>query len=286
MLDGNRWLYAYESLVEYYSAAILPARKFEYDANGIKRIPFTNKDWVRLTNGIETPPKTGMIWLPTNVWVDRNGHLHEKLCPYGSMHGTRRLEFRRVNEWAIIWSAVKNTILIKKVANIPIRETAIKDSLFYYIKDNTTCPKELHENLAEIISYIALSLIDEHCDKSVEDIAKLSDFKPKGATDRATRKKAWDMLMAYGVEDKRTRAEQDDIIKKVLSRFPNLKPTEKNNLEKRLRDKKALKSKNPSKTERAAEIKWKLQNKITLTGAERKFKCKFKELFIEDKDHN
>lgn len=279
MLDGNRWLYAYESLVEYYTAAILPARKFEYDSNGIKRIPFTNKDWVRLTNGIETPPKTGMIWLPTNVWVDRNGHLHEKLCPYGSMHGSRRLEFRRVNEWAIVWSAVKNTILIKKVANMPIHETAIKDSLFYYIKDNTTCPKELHEDLAEIISYIALSLIDEHCDKSVEDIAKLSDFKPKGATDRATRKKAWDMLMAYGVEDKRTRAEQDDIIKKVLSKFPNLKPTEKNNLEKRLRDKKVLKSKNPSKTERATEIKWKLQNKIALTSAERKFKCKFKELF-------
>jgi len=280
MLDGNRWLYAYESLVEYYTSAILPTRKFEYDANGINRIPFTNKDWVRLTNGIETPPKTGMIWLPTNVWVDRNGHLHEKLCPYGSIHGTRRLEFRRVNEWAIIWSAVKNTILIKKIADIPVRETAIKDSLFYYIRDNTTCPKELHENLAEIISYIALSLIDEHCDKSVEDIAKLSDFKPKGATDRATRKKAWDMLIAYGVEDKRTRAEQDDIIKKVLSRFPNLKSTEKNNLENRLRDRKALKNKNLSKTDRVAEIKWKMHNKIALTGAERKFKCKFKELFI------
>ena len=253
-------------------SAIEPNKKFEYSDDGIDYVPYTNKQWMQLT-GTETPPHTGFLWLkPGKIFKDRKGYVHQSLIKcYSALSGR------------IVWAMARNTLICNKMSNIPIHLSAVNNTIHYYLQKYTDCPLHLLNRVTDTLSLVAKVNIDLCSDYTLDDIKTLNkmDRRYQGATDYIARENLRQMLIKRGIGRLHTRKQQEQLIDAVLSldAFSHLKKEVKKNILKWLWERNLLQSSHPSKTDRVSAIKWKQENKVALTSAERKFKCKYKELF-------
>lgn len=268
----HEWLTLVESMEVFLESAVEPHKRFEYNEDGITAIPYTNKQWVQLT-GKETSPHTGLLWLkPGKVFKDRKGYVHQSLIRCCSILSGR-----------IVWAMVRNTLLCSKMSNIPIHLSAVNNTIHYYIQNYTDCPLHLINRVTDTLSLVAKVHIDLFSDCTPDDIKTINkkDRMGQGATDYIARENLRQMLIKRGIGRLHTREQQEQLIDAVLSldTFAHLKKETKKSILQWLWTRNLLQSSHPSKTDRVSAIKWKQANKVALTPAERKFKCKYKELF-------
>lgn len=269
---AEEWLSIVESLDVFLEEAIEPNKRFEYSDDGIDYIPFTNKQWIQLT-GKETPPHTGLRWLKQGqVFKDKKGYVHQSLIKcYSAISGR------------IVWAMTRNTLICSKLANIPVHLSAVNNTIHYYLQKFTDCPIDLLNRVTDTLAFVTKINIDMFSDCTLEELKTINkkERMGQGATDYTARENLRQMLIKRGIGRLQTRQQQEKLIDSVLSldTFAHLKQETKTSILKWLWARNLLKSSHLSKTDRVSEIMWKQANKVALTPAERKFKCKFKELF-------
>ena len=271
---AEQWLSVIDTLNAFLENAIEPHELFNYSDDGITAIPITNKQWIQLT-GKETPPHSGLRWLKLgNVFRDKKGYIHQSL-----------IKCHTELPWKIIWSMARNTLTCNKLCGIPIHLSAVNNTIHFYLKSYTDCPLELLNSVTDILSLVSKVFIDVY---STSTVAGLKDINKKdrlcqGATDYNARENLRQMLIKRGIGNLKTRKQQEDLIDSVLSleMFSHLKKETKTSIIKWLWARNLLKSKYTGKMDRITAILWKQENKIPLTPAERKFKCKHKSDFKE-----
>lgn len=269
---AEEWLSIVESLEVFLEEAVEPHKRFEYSDDGIDYIPFTNKQWIQLT-GKETPPHTGLRWLKQGqVFKDKKGYVHQSLIKcYSAISGR------------IVWAMTRNTLICSKLANIPIHLSAVNNTIHYYLQKFTDCPLDLLNRVTDTLAFVTKINIDTFSDCTLDGLKTINkkERMGQGATDYTARENLRQMLIKRGIGRLQTRQQQEKLIDSVLSldTFSHLKQETKTSILKWLWARNLLKSSHLSKTDRVSEIMWKQANKVALTPAERKFKCKFKELF-------
>lgn len=269
---AEEWLSIVESLEVFLEEAVEPHKRFEYSDDGIDYIPFTNKQWIQLT-GKETPPHTGLRWLKQGqVFKDKKGYVHQSLIKgYSAISGR------------IVWAMTRNTLICSKLANIPIHLSAVNNTIHYYLQKFTDCPLDLLNRVTDTLAFVTKINIDTFSDCTLDGLKTINkkERMGQGATDYTARENLRQMLIKRGIGRLQTRQQQEKLIDSVLSldTFSHLKQETKTSILKWLWARNLLKSSHLSKTDRVSEIMWKQANKVALTTAERKFKCKFKELF-------
>jgi hypothetical protein len=135
-------------------------------------------------------------------------------------------------------------------------------------------------------TWVAMTLIDEYSDRSVEELKKTTanglHFKKARVVDLELRKIAKDTLVERGITEFRWRDSQIMEIDELLE-DPKFAKVEKQSFKKKLiewlRVNKWLCPIHGGKENRAFEIKRKVANKIALSGKERKVKHDHPELF-------
>lgn len=265
------WTDAAERLELLLESIAEPKIKFEYEDDGIERIPYTNKQWITCT-GKETQPGVGLIWLKTGrPYKAKDKLIH--IMP---------IKYHNGFELKLVSSMYKNTLLCKKLGGVGVRLSAVKETVAYYLKDYTDCPLAVIKRIAEPIAFTAMILIDNYADHSAEELREI-DVKyatSRGATDYASRQELWKMLKSHGIENLPTRKQQETLIDKILTspKFSHLKQNTKASVLKSLWNKGRLQPCHKA-SERADIIKEKLASNIPLTQADRKFKSLHKELF-------
>lgn len=269
---AEEWLSIVESLEVFLEEAVEPHKRFEYSDDGIDYIPFTNNQWIQLT-GKETPPHTGLRWLKQGqVFKDKKGYVHQSLIKcYSAISGR------------IVWAMTRNTLICSKLANIPIHLSAVNNTIHYYLQKFTDCPLDLLNRVTDTLAFVTKINIDTFSDCTLDGLKTINkkERMGQGATDYTARENLRQMLIKRGIGRLQTRQQQEKLIDSVLSldTFSHLKQETKTSILKWLWARNLLKSSHLSKTDRVSEIMWKQANKVALTPAERKFKCKFKELF-------
>ena len=269
---AEEWTSVIESMEAFLEDAVEPHKLFEYSEDGITYIPFTNKQWIQLT-GKETPPHTGLRWLKQGqIFMDKKGYIHQSLIKCFSALTGR-----------IVWAMVRNTLLCNKLANIPIHAGAVNNTIHYYLRKFTDCPLDMLDHATDVLSFVAKIHIDMFSDCTLEEVKNVNkkDRIGQGATDYTARESLRQMLIKRGIGRLPTRHQQEKLIDSVLSlqQFAHLKKETKQSIIKWLWARNLLQSSHISKADRVSEIMWKQANKVALTPAERKFKCKYKELF-------
>lgn len=266
------WTDAAERLELLIDSLAEPKIKFQYEDNGIERIPYTNKQWITKT-GTETLPGTGLVWLKEgSPYKARDQLIHQKPIKYYNGF-----------ELKIAACMYKNTLLCKALCGIGVRMSAIKDTVTYYLKDYTDCPLSLINRMAEPITFTAMILIDNYAEHTAEELREI-DVKyatSRGATDYASREALWKMLQSHGIEYLQTRKQQESLIDKLLTlqKFSHLKKTTKASILFNLWKHGRLQPSHERKSSRVELIKEKQKNGIPLTSAERKFKSLNRNLF-------
>jgi hypothetical protein len=268
----EEWFFVAEAMDIFHDNADEPPAQFQYDKDGITRIPYTNKQWLTCT-GMETPPRTGLVWLRQGIHYRAKDRLIHVMP----------IKYYKGFEWKIVWCMVKNTILCSKIAGVGVRLEAIKDTIFYYIKDFTDCPLNLVPRVSNAIAFSAMIIIDAWSVKKAEDIGSIQKkyATTRGATDYECRNALWKMLKSHGIGDLRTRKQQESLIDKIIGmpKFDHLSATLKQSILLRLRREKLLKPAYGKPESRVNEIKQKQAAKIPLTSAERKYRERHRELF-------
>lgn len=269
----EEWLSVAESLEVYLEEAAQPSARYEYKPDGIKRIPFTNKQWISFT-GTETPPGSGLVWLkPGNHYRAKDRLIH--VIPY---------KYYRGFEWRIIWCMVRNTLLCKQLASVYVRLEAVKDTIAFYLKDYTDCPLNLIERVSSAIGFTAMTIIDSHSECTAEDLAGIESkyATTRGAVDYECRQDLWKMLKNHGIGSLRTRKQQEALIDKVLTlpKFAHLSNNTKTSLLFRLRRNHLLKPDTDKIKDRVSDIKLKQLSNIPLTASDRQYVHRHKDLFI------
>lgn len=268
----EEWLSVAESLDIFLEEAAEPPTKFEYSPEGIKRIPYTNKQWVNYT-GTETPPNAGMVWLkPGRHYRAKDSLIH--IMP---------IKYYRGFEWRLIWCMVRNTLLCKKLAGVSVRLEAVKDTLAFYLKDYTDCPLSLIERVSSVVGFTAMTIIDSHVNCTPKELAGLESkyTTSRGAVDYECRQDLWNMLQTHGIGSLRTRKRQEALIDKILSlpKFSHLSKNIKASLLFRLRRNNLLKPDTDKVKDRVSDIKLKQLSNIPLTASDRQYVHRHKDLF-------
>lgn len=265
------WNTAADIVDAYLELAVEPNTRFTYSNDGIKKIPYTNKQWMALT-GKETPPHVGLIWLKPGVFFkDKKGLIHQHLIKHFAGFA-----------WKIVGSMTRNTLLCHKLCGLDIHINAIRDTVHYYLRNHTDCPLNLLDRVSESISFVAMIHIDRYAEYTAEELKPVNkDRTARGAIDTDSRNAIREMLIKRGITSLRTRKQQETLIDAVLEmpNFSHLKKQTKASLILWLRNLGKLKPSHENAENRVNTIKWKQDNKIALTSAERKFKCLHKDLF-------
>jgi hypothetical protein len=269
---ADEWLSVAESLEIFLEEAAEPHSRFEYKPDGIKRIPYTNKQWVNYT-GTETPPNAGMVWLkPGKHYKAKDRLIH--VMP---------IKYYRGYEWRIIWCMVRNTLLCKLLASVSVRLEAVKDTIAYYLKDYTDCPISLIERVSSAIGFTAMTVIDSHAECTASELAGIESryATTRGAVDYECRQDLWNMLKNHGIGSLRTRKQQEALIDKILllPKFSHLSKNIKGALLFRLRRNHLLKPNYDKIKDRVSDIKLKQLSNIPLTASDRQYVHRHKELF-------
>ena len=275
--DTEMWQFAYEMLKDFHSGMVVPTKKFAYSENGLATIPLNRKQWIDSTLGMELPPNSGVLFLDFPHYKAKDGLSHDRMVFCGKDGRTL---------WKLIWSVVRNTLIIRRLTGKGIKEKAVNTTIRGYLRCVTTCPIVLRTPLAEMATWVAMTLIDEYSDRSVEELKKTTanglHFKKARVVDLELRKLAKDTLVERGIKEFRWRDSQIMEIDELLE-DPKFAKVEKQGFKKKLiewlRVKKWLRPIHGGKENRAFEIKRKVANRIALSGKERKFKHDHPELF-------
>lgn len=268
----EEWLSVAESLEVFLEEAAEPHSKFEYSPDGIKRIPYTNKQWVNYT-GTETPPNAGMVWLkPGRHYRAKDRLIH--IMP---------IKYYRGYEWRIIWCMARNTLLCKKLASVSVRLEAVKDTIAFYLKDYTDCPLSLIDRVSSAAGFVAMTFIDAYEGCTPSELAGIESkyATSRGAVDYECRQDLWNMLNNHGIGSLRTRKRQEALIDKLLAlpKFSHLSKTVKPSILFRLRRNNLLKPDTDKVKDKVSDIKFKQLSNIPLTASERQYVHRHKDLF-------
>lgn len=276
MTDDEKWLFAYEMLKDFHSGMVVPTKKFAYSNNGLASVPVQQTRYVDAIGGKELPPKSGVIFLDRGFYRGRDGELHRHLIKCGS---------NGITTTKLIWAVVRNTLLLQKLSGVSVREDAIGRTIRWYIGEICNCPIDLIVQLSDVCTYIALLLIDEHSDKTPEELKAVTpklNFSQSRVVNRYLRSKFKESLISHDIQGMRYREDQIGLID-VLLKTPQYSQLDTNAFRKKLvewmRVKGWLRPIHDGKENRAFEIKRKVANKIALSSSELKFRKRHPELF-------
>lgn len=268
----TEWLGLAQYLEIYLEEVQTPHTRFGYSPDGIKRIPYTNKQWISYI-GTETPPHVGMVWLKPGLHYRAKDRL-DHIMP---------IRYYRGLEWRIVWCMVKNTLLCKKLASADVKLEAIKDTIRFYLKDYTDCPIVLIDRVSDAIGFVAMIELDSRADCTVEEIGNMDSkySTTRGAIDYACRNDLWTMLTNHGIGALRTRKQQEALIDRILTlpKFSHLHKGIKASILFRLRRNNLLKPDVDKISDRVADIQLKQLSNTPLTPADRQYIHRHKDLF-------
>lgn len=275
--DTEMWQFAYKMLKDFHSGMVVPTKKFAYSDNGLATIPLNRKQWIKSTLGMELPPNSGVLFLDFPHYKAKDGLSHDKMVFCGKDGRTL---------WKLIWAVVRNTLMTYRLTGKGIKEKAVNTTIRGYLRCITTCPIGLRTPLAETATWVAMALIDEYSDRTVEELKKTTanglKFKKSRVVDLELRKLAKETLLLHGIKDCRWRDSQLMEIDELLE-DPKFAKIEKVGFKKKLlewlRVNGWLRPIHGGKETRAFEIKRKVANRIALSSSELKFRKRHPELF-------
>lgn len=277
MTDDEKWLFAYEMLKDFHAGMVVPTKKFTYDnIKGNCEIPIQQRRYVKAINGQELPPNSGVLFLDEGFYLGPDGEWHKKNIKCGDNGCTPT---------KLIWAIVRNTLLLQKLSGVFVRESAVWTTIHWYLRSISNCPLDLVQQLSEVCTWIALLLIDEHSDKTPEELKAVTPklrFKNARVVNRKLRCEFKEQLVLKGIADMRFREEQTGLVDTMLKnrQFQTLdKPAFKNGILKWLRKKEWLKPLHGGNENRADTIKKKQNAGERLTTSERVFKIRHPDLF-------
>lgn len=277
MTDDEKWLFAYEMLKDFHAGMVVPTKKFTYDnIKGNCEIPIQQRRYVKAINGQELPPNSGVLFLDEGFYRGPDGEWHKKNIKCGDNGCTAT---------KLIWAIVRNTLLLQKLSGVFVRESAVWTTIHWYLRSISNCPLDLVQQLSEVCTWIALLLIDEHSDKTPEELKAVTPklrFKNARVVNRKMRCEFKEQLVLKGIADMRFREEQTGLVDTLLKngQFQTLdKPAFKNGILKWLRKKEWLKPLHGGNESRAELIKRKMETGERLTTSERVFKVRHPDLF-------
>lgn len=277
MTDDEKWLFAYEMLKGFHAGMVVPTRKFTYDnIKGNCEIPIQQRRYVKAINGQELPPNSGVLFLDEGFYRGPDGEWHKKNIRCGDNGCTPT---------KLIWAIVRNTLLLQKLSGVFVRESAVWTTIHWYLRSISNCPLDLVQQLSEVCTWIALLLIDEHSDKTPEELKAVTPklrFKNARVVNRKLRCEFKEQLVLKGIADMRFREEQTGLVDTLLKnrQFQTLdKPAFKNGILKWLRDKEWLKPLHGGNENRAELIKSKKEAGERLDKGEYNFIKRHPELF-------
>lgn len=264
-------------------------------------VPLNNKEWMQ---SIGREHDERCLWFRVNFRRDLHGM--PVPLPIGPKHVTALAK-------AILWNAavyLSLPIPEKSLAEDAMRNTALSVLRF------SSCPEDLQRVVARLVArtnlqhlsvvYHGECLSRRGLDYIKEKVRSL--LKRRTSINRGMRKEVILRLLASGIMDKATRSEQDVMIARTLSLYPELKASARRYVITALTTKgewlkatggvtlhpwtkeervKAITEGNRASVaghvkNRAAEIKAKMAAGAPLTGAEMVFKSKHKVLFSGD----
>ena len=275
MTDDEKWQFAYEMLKDFHSGMAVPTKKFTYNENGLTDIPVQQTRYVDAIDGRELPPKSGVVFLNRGFYRGKDGELHRHPIKCGTDGCTPT---------KLIWAVVRNTLLLQKLSGVMVREDAVGRTIRWYIGSICNCPLDLIARISEICTYIALMLIDEHSDKTPEELKKVTpklNFNQARVVNRYLRSKFKDLLVMHGIKRMRNREDQLGLIDALL-KIPNYAqldtPAFRKGIVEWLRVNGWL-CPMVGRQKRADKIKNMVANGIPLSGNDRKFKHDNPKLF-------
>lgn len=277
MTDDEKWLFAYEMLKDFHAGMVVPTKKFIYDnIKGNCEIPIQQRRYVKAINGQELPPNSGVLFLDEGFYRGPDGEWHKQNIKCGDNGCTPT---------KLIWAIVRNTLLLQKLSGVFVRESAVWTTIHWYLRYISKCPLDLVQQLSEVCTWIALLLIDEHSDKTPEELKAVTPklrFKNARVVNRKMRCEFKEQLVLKGIADMRFREEQTGLVDTLLknSQFQTLdKPAFKNGILKWLRKKEWLKPLHGGNESRAELIKHKRETGERLDKGEYNFIKRHPELF-------
>ena len=277
MTDDEKWLFAYEMLRDFHAGMVVPTKKFTYDnIKGNCEIPIQQRRYVKAINGQELPPNSGVLFLDEGFYrgPDRKWHKKNIRCGDNGCTPTK-----------LIWAVVRNTLLLHKLSGVFVRESAVWTTIHWYLRSVSNCPLDLVQPLSEVCTWIALLLIDEHSDKTPEELNAVTPklrFKRAMVVNRNLRCEFKDQLVLCGIEGMRFREDQTGLVDTLLKniKFQTLDTPEfKKGILKWLREKEWLKPLHGGNENRAELIKHKKETGERLDKGEYNFIKRHPELF-------
>lgn len=266
--------------------------------DGLYQIPITNKEWASWV-GYEHEEQT--LWFKPIFRKHPSGFLTK--CPYGppSLQALAK---------SIIW----NTALYIHFFNKPVANRAIHRAVWQSLQDSS-CPMDLRESVMETTAGLCIAILSSVSDAkgtinrcAIQLLKDDLDTKlgSRTCTNRNLRRNLCHQLIIQGIATLKTRTLQQNMLRTAVKGENRLKGSAVKSIERMLTtDEKLLKlnygvsillpytpkeiSKLRSSSRSLAEkdhiadrvntIKEKIHNCMTLAGADRKFKSKYKDLF-------
>lgn len=210
MADDEKWQLAYEMLKDFHSGMVSPTKKFAYSEKGLTEVPVQQTRYVDAINGRELPPKSGVVFLNRGFYRGKDGELHRHPIKCGTNGCTPT---------KLIWAVVRNTLLLQKLSGVMVREDAVGRTIRWYIGSICACPLDLIARISEVCTYIALMLIDEHSDKTPEELKKVTprlNFSQARVVNKYLRSKFKDLLVMHNIKCMRFREDQLGLIDSLL----------------------------------------------------------------------
>lgn len=277
MTDDEKWQFSYKMLKDFHSGMIVPTKKFTYDnIKGNCEIPIQQRRYVKAINGQELPPNSGVLFLDEGFYRGHDGEWHKKNIRCGDNGCTPT---------KLIWAIVRNTLLLQKLSGVFVRESAVWTTIHWYLRSISNCPLDLVQPLSEVCTWIALLLIDEHSDKTPEELKAVTPklrFKNARVVNRKLRCEFKEQLVLKGIEGMRFREEQMGLVDTLLKnrQFQMLDtPAFKKGILKWLRENGWLKPLHGGNESRAELIKHKRETGERLDKGEYNFIKRHPELF-------
>lgn len=277
MTDDEKWLFAYEMLRDFHAGMVVPTRKFTYDnITGYCEIPIQQGRYVKAIGGQELPLNSGVLFLDKGFYIGPGDVLNRRNVKCGDNGCTPT---------KLIWAVVRNTLLLQKLSGVFVRESAVGNTIHWYLRHICDCPLDLVQQLSEVCTWIALLLIDEHSDKTPEELKAVTPklrFKRASIINRGLRCEFREQLVLHGIKDKRFREDQESLLDTLLKnrQFQTLDtPAFKKGILKWLRKEKWLKPLHGGRENRAELIKRKKETGERLDKSEYNFIKRHPELF-------
>jgi len=271
-----------------------------FSSSGLPRIPTTNMEWSRMV-GYEHEGRT--LWFRIAVKKGASGSMFRaRFGPISLRHLSR----------VITWNAA----MAIHTSGLRLHPNAARLTAMHMLKEWSTCPVDLLDRASDAVESMchgALMSVSTVQDRSINRMGMrlLEDslgnsLGRRTCTNRALRRAVCMRLVARGIGGLGSRMEQRGMLRRELSQEGALKPSALRAIERMLSSDRALLAMNNGEPilipytgrerrelqegmqadaamqgnlERAARIQARMASGRALTGADRVFRCKHRELF-------